>query len=185
MQILDKMQPSLADQEALQLSLGKKQSSLADRSIVAYLPFILKSKFSSSLTYLSSQNLGLAKQQTEEFLRKEVNEKWLEYDRLTMELWKKKQEKLAKIQEVQEKEKLRIRAEYEANRERLRKLKEEKIRLAEEKLEQHKRLADAIEKYINEDGPVPDELTENANSNPGKEMCPFFTKVGFPTWPNH
>lgn len=130
------------------------------------------------LTWLAQQEaLQLAQEQSEQHSREETNRKWQEYDKLVQERWKVKQEKLAKIQEAQEQEKLRIRAEFEANKERLRKLKEEKIRLAEEKLEQHKRLADAIDRYINGTGDLPDELKENAESNPGKATCPFFEKT--------
>ncbi len=129
----------------------------------------------SHLTRLAEQEaLELAKKQSEEHYREETHRKWLEYDDLVQEQWKIKQEKLAKIQEAQEQEKSRIRIEFEANKERLRLLKEEKIRLAEEKAEQHKRLADAIDRYINGNGNLPDELKVNAESNPGKPMCPFF-----------
>lgn len=121
--------------------------------------------------------MQLAQEQSEEYLREETHRKWQEYDNLVQEQWKIKQEKLAKIAEAQEQERLRIRAEFDANKERLRKLKEEKLRLAEEKLEQHKRLADAIDRYINGSGDLPDELKINAESNPGKAMCPFFEKT--------
>ncbi|KAG4065396.1 hypothetical protein HA402_002794 [Bradysia odoriphaga] len=142
-------------------------------------------------TWLAEQEaLELAKEESAEHLRQETHRKWLEYDNLVQEQWKIKQEKLAKIQEAQEQEKLRIRAEFEANRERLRKLKEEKIRLAEEKIEEEKRLAAAIDIYINGSGNLPVELNVNAESNPGKPMCPFFEKTstcryGFKCSRNH
>lgn len=132
----------------------------------------------SYLTWLAEQQtLELVRQQSDEHLRQETHRKWQEYDKLVQEEWRIKQEKLAKIQEAQEEEKCRIRAEFEANKERLRKLKEEKERLAEEKLEQHKRLADAIDRYIVGNGSLPDELKVNAESNPGKPTCPFFEKT--------
>lgn len=121
--------------------------------------------------------MQLAQEQSAEYLREETHRKWQEYDNLVQEQWKIKQQKLAKIAEAQEQERLRIRAEFDANKERLRKLKEEKLRLAEEKLEQHKRLADAIDRYINGSGDLPDELKIIAESNPGKAMCPFFEKT--------
>lgn len=121
--------------------------------------------------------MELAQAQTEEHFREETHREWQEYDKLVQDRWKIKQEKLAKIHEAQEQERLRIRAEFEANKERLRKLKEEKIRLAEEKVEQHQRLADAIDRYISGNGSLPDELNVSAESNPGKAMCPFFEKT--------
>lgn len=130
------------------------------------------------VTWLAEQEaLELVREQSEEHLRQETDRKWQEYDKLVQERWNIKQEKLAKIHEAQEQEKLRIRVEFEANKERLRKLKEEKIRLAEERLEQHKRLAEAIDRYISGGGSCPDELKVNAESNPGKAVCPFFEKT--------
>lgn len=132
----------------------------------------------SYLTWLGEQQaLELIREQSDEYLREETHRKWQEYDILVQETWRIKQEKLAKIQEAQEQEKLRIRAEFEANKERLRILKEEKIRLAEEKLERHKRLGEAIDRYISGNGSLPDDFKANAESNPGKAICPFFEKT--------
>lgn len=138
----------------------------------------LNMKNPTYLAWLAEQEaLELVREQQEEHLRSETHRQWQEYDKLVQEKWKVKQEKLARIQEAQEQERIRIRAEFEANKERQRKLKEEKIRLEEEKLEQQKRLAEAIDRYISGMGDLPEELKVNAESNPGKAICPFFEKT--------
>ncbi|KAJ6633726.1 U2 small nuclear ribonucleoprotein auxiliary factor 35 kDa subunit-related protein 1, partial [Pseudolycoriella hygida] len=138
---------------------------------------VLEKEQTNDPNRVNEEALALVREQTEAFLREETDRKWQEYDKLEQDRWKLKLEKLAKLQEAQEQEKLRIRGEFEANRERLKKLKEEKIRLAEEKLEQHRRLSEAIDAYIQGSSNVPDELKVNAESNPGKPMCPFFEKT--------
>lgn len=132
----------------------------------------------SYINWLAEQRaLELLREELEDHLRNETQKQWQEYDHLVQQRWQIQQEKLAKIEEAKQREKLRICAEFEANKERLRLLKEEKIRLAEEKLKQHEKLSLAIDRYISGAGDLPVELNVIAESNPGKAMCPFFEKT--------
>lgn len=87
---------------------------------------------------------------------------------------KKRQEAAEK---AKEEERQRIQKEFEEQQKIVQQRIAEKKRLAEEKQRRHELLQQRIKEYINEGGELPQELYESADTNPGKELCPFFMKT--------
>lgn len=73
---------------------------------------------------------------------------------------------------------MKIREEFEAKQEAIRKRKEEERRRHEELLQRQEQLQREIDDYIDNGVKTPEALREVIDSQPSKEPCPFFAKTG-------
>lgn len=76
----------------------------------------------------------------------------------------------------------KIRQEFEVKREAIRKKQEEEKRKREEEIRKREELLKEIDDYIDSGIKTPEALREVIDSQPGKELCPFFTKTGACRW---
>lgn len=103
---------------------------------------------------------------------------WLEEEVKAQEEWKILQEKKQKARQLQLEQEAKIRQEFEAKQEAIRKKQEEEKRRREEEIRQREQLLKEIDDYIDNGIKTPEALREVIDSQPGKELCPFFTKTG-------
>lgn len=104
------------------------------------------------------------------------HDKWIESERRIERLWKIKQLKLEEQAKKREEERRLIQEEFEAEQKRIKQKAFEKRCLIEEEKLRHADLERRIQAYIDGCGEIPPELFEVAETNPGKEPCPFFEK---------
>lgn len=104
-------------------------------------------------------------------------EKYLKAEEISMKKFEEYQRKQIEIDLAKAKERIRIQLEYDKEQKRIENLNNERKRLAEESKKQYERLVEKIELYIKGKGEVPNELTNTAETNPGKPLCQFFTKT--------
>lgn len=121
--------------------------------------------------------IELCQEEGEEFQRNEENAKWLKYDLIVQQNWSIKQEKLQKIEDAKEKERLRIQEEFQAEQDRLAELAKTEKLLLEKKKQQYETLVDNINNYILGLGPLPNELAISTDTNLGQQNCTFYTKT--------
>lgn len=105
------------------------------------------------------------------------NEKWIQCEIRVNKEWQEKKLKLEEQARKREIERQRIQNEFEQKQKRIADAIEEKKRRAAEEKRLHADLQQKIQEYINCDGDVPIELLQNAETNPGKEICTFFMKT--------
>lgn len=105
------------------------------------------------------------------------NEKWMRSELLIEKMWREQQRKLDEQKKREEAESNRIAAERAAEVKRKLKLAEDKARILAEKEEREIDLMRRIDAYVDGLLPMPDELNELAESNPGKPPCQFFVKT--------
>lgn len=107
----------------------------------------------------------------------EENEKWLRSELLIEQKWREQQRKVEEKMRREEDERNRIAAERAAEVKKKLDLAEEKARVFAEKIERERDLLRRINDYLNDALPIPDELNEIAESNPGKQTCKFFANT--------
>lgn len=104
--------------------------------------------------------------------------KWLEREKEAQIRWRELQLKLQIAREERAKQNERIRQEWEHEQKRLKELKLLQEKQEEEKRKREQELICEINNFIEYGGDVPDSLKRNFETNPTKEMCPFFKKTG-------
>lgn len=82
------------------------------------------------------------------------------------------------MKEERRKQEERIRQEWEEEQRLLKRAKEQKEKELLEKQKQEELFREQIESYVLNGGCMPEELLGNLETNPGKDTCPFFSKVG-------
>lgn len=92
--------------------------------------------------------------------------------------WQILQERKRKARLVQLEQETKIRQEFEAKQEAIRKKQEEEKRKREEDIRKREQLLKEIDDYIDDGIKTPEALREVIESQPGKELCPFFSKTG-------
>ena len=100
------------------------------------------------------------------------------------EEWQILQEKKQKARQLQLEQEAKIRQEFETKQEAIRKKQEEEKRRREEEIKRREQLLKEIDDYIDNGIKTPEALREVIDSQPGKELCPFFTKTGACRWAN-
>lgn len=105
------------------------------------------------------------------------HEKWLQYERKVEKKWLEQNRRLSEKAKIKEAERKRIQDEFEAEQKHREKLAEEKRQRAEELKQLQADLHRRINEFAYGDGETPCELREEAETNPGKELCPFFIKM--------
>lgn len=103
--------------------------------------------------------------------------KWLESEMKIERRWKEYQLKIEEQTKKAEEERRRIKDEFEAQQKRVEKALEEKKRLLEEQREREIDLECRIQAFIDGIDEMPPELLVEAETNPGKGLCPFFTNT--------
>lgn len=103
---------------------------------------------------------------------------WLEEEVKAQEEWQILQEKKQKARQLQLEQEAKIRQEFETKQEAIRKKQEEEKRRREEEIKRREQLLKEIDDYIDNGIKTPEALREVIDSQPGKELCPFFTKTG-------
>lgn len=106
------------------------------------------------------------------------HEKWLEYERKIEIEWQIHQRKLEQQAKKKEKERRRIQDEYETEQKRIAHATEEKQRRIEVEKQRQIDLERRIQAFADGIGNMPPELATFAETNPAKELCKFFPKMG-------
>lgn len=73
---------------------------------------------------------------------------------------------------------MKILEEFKAKQQAIQKKKEEEKRKREEQLRKQEQLQKEIDDYIDDGVQTPEPLREVIDSQPSKDLCPFFTKTG-------
>ncbi|XP_043248307.1 U2 small nuclear ribonucleoprotein auxiliary factor 35 kDa subunit-related protein 1 [Colletes gigas] len=118
------------------------------------------------------------KEQKEKEEHIEREKLWLEEEVKAQKEWQILQERKQKARQQQLEQEMKIRQEFEAKQEAIRKKQEEEKRKREEDIRKREQLLKEIDDYIDNGIKTPEALREVINSQPGKELCPFFTKTG-------
>ncbi|XP_043586954.1 U2 small nuclear ribonucleoprotein auxiliary factor 35 kDa subunit-related protein 2 isoform X2 [Bombus pyrosoma] len=135
----------------------------------------------------SAEYLKWLKQCEVEDKEKEAREKeehdqrerlWLEEEVKAQEEWQILQEKKQKARQLQLEQEAKIRQEFETKQKAIRKKQEEERRRREEEIKRREQLLKEIDDYIDNGIKTPEALREVIDSQPSKELCPFFTKTG-------
>ncbi|CAL7933493.1 unnamed protein product [Xylocopa violacea] len=116
-----------------------------------------------------------AREQQEREQREKV---WLEEEVRAQKEWQLLQERKQKAWQLQLEQEAKVRQEFEAKQEAIRKKQEEEKRRREEDVRKREQLLKEIDDYIDNGIKTPEALREVIDSQPGKELCPFFTKTG-------
>lgn len=117
-------------------------------------------------------------EEREEREREERERLWLEEEVRAQQEWRILQERKARARQQQLEQEAKIRKEFEAKQELIRKKEEEEKRKREEEIKRREQVQKEIDDYIDEGIKTPEALRESIDSQPGKELCPFFTKTG-------
>lgn len=91
--------------------------------------------------------------------------------------WHALQERKEKARENQREQEELVRKEYEDKQEGLRQRQLEEKRRFEEEMARQRELHDKINEYIDKGAKTPEGMREFRETNPGKEVCPFFDKT--------
>ncbi|XP_047359436.1 U2 small nuclear ribonucleoprotein auxiliary factor 35 kDa subunit-related protein 1 isoform X2 [Vespa velutina] len=122
------------------------------------------------------------REKEEEELEKREHEEreklWLAEEVKAQKEWHILQERKARARQQQLEQEEKIRKEFEAKQEIIRKKEEEEKRKREEEIKQRELLQKEIDDYIDEGIKTPEALRKTIDSQPGKELCPFFSKTG-------
>ncbi|KZC08380.1 U2 small nuclear ribonucleoprotein auxiliary factor 35 kDa subunit-related protein 1 [Dufourea novaeangliae] len=121
-------------------------------------------------------------EEEKERIEKEEHEQreqlWLEEEVKAQKEWQILQERKQKARQIQLEQETKIRQEFEAKQEVIRKKQEEEKRRRDEDIKKRELLLKEIDDYIDNGIKTPEALREVIDSQPGKELCPFFTKTG-------
>ncbi|XP_043510584.1 U2 small nuclear ribonucleoprotein auxiliary factor 35 kDa subunit-related protein 1 isoform X1 [Frieseomelitta varia] len=142
----------------------------------------LRAALEKSADYLNWLEQREAEEREKEAREKEEHDErerlWLEEEVKAQEEWQILQEKKQKARQLQLEQEAKVRQEFEAKQEAVRKKQEEEKRRREEEIRKREQLLKEIDDYIDNGIKTPEALREVIDSQPGKELCPFFTKTG-------
>ncbi|KAG7211215.1 hypothetical protein KM043_010531 [Ampulex compressa] len=114
----------------------------------------------------------------EEKERAERERSWLEEEVRAQREWQVLQEQRMKARQEELEKEEKARREMEEKQEAIRKRKEEEKRKREEDMKRREEILKQIDDYIDNGIKTPEALREVIDSQPGKELCPFFSKTG-------
>ncbi|XP_066255118.1 U2 small nuclear ribonucleoprotein auxiliary factor 35 kDa subunit-related protein 2 [Euwallacea similis] len=104
-------------------------------------------------------------------------EQWKKAEEESQKQWQVLQQKLSMAREEKMRQNLKIRLEWEREEKRLKELKRLKEKEIEEKRLEQQRHEQELLDFLEEGGSTPEHLKTVMESNPGKDLCPFFQKV--------
>ncbi|EFN80401.1 U2 small nuclear ribonucleoprotein auxiliary factor 35 kDa subunit-related protein 2 [Harpegnathos saltator] len=108
----------------------------------------------------------------------ELERQWLEEEVRAQKEWQVLQQQKEKERQEQLQQQIKIQKEFEAKYEESRKKEEERRRKRKEQLKKREQLQKDIEDYVDNGAKTPEALREVSETQPGKELCPFFMKTG-------
>ncbi|XP_078041400.1 uncharacterized protein LOC144472312 [Augochlora pura] len=126
------------------------------------------------------QKCEMEQTEREKIEQKERDERerlWLEEEVRAQKEWHVLQERKQRARQLQLEQEAKIREEFEAKQEAIRKKQEEEKQKREEDIKKREQLVKEIDDYIDNGIKTPETLREVIDSQPGKELCPFFTKT--------
>lgn len=141
----------------------------------------LRAALEASAEYLNW--LEQSEQEARENEKKERRERdarerlWLEEEEKAQKEWQILQEKKQKARQIQLDQEMKVREEFEAKQDAIRRKQEEEKRKREEDIKRREELLKEIDDYIDNGTKTPKPLREVIESQPGKELCPFFAKT--------
>ncbi|XP_076242974.1 uncharacterized protein LOC143184538 [Calliopsis andreniformis] len=142
----------------------------------------LRAALEKSADYLKWVEEREAEEKEKERKEKEEHDErerlWLEEEVRAQKEWLILQERKQKARQLQFEQEEKIRQEFEAKQEAIRKKQEEEKRKREEEIKKREQFLKEIDDYIDNGIKTPEALREVIDSQPGKELCPFFTKTG-------
>jgi U2 small nuclear ribonucleoprotein auxiliary factor 35 kDa subunit-related protein len=107
------------------------------------------------------------------------HKKWLEREAEAQRIFAKAKRKQEEDERAKELERQRIKAEYDAEIKRQKDVADAKKRAVKEEQERARRLMEELNEYVQGNSEIlPVELTMASESNPGRDLCHFFTKTG-------
>ncbi|KAK0082424.1 hypothetical protein PV325_010411 [Microctonus aethiopoides] len=142
---------------------------------------LMRSKIEQSADYLNwlieQEKLEADGEKKEEIEHAERERLWLETEEKAQKEWKEVQERKAKARQEQLRQEELIRKEFEKKQEELKRKREEWQRLKDEELKRQENIEREINEYIDDGAKTPEILRVITDSQPGKELCPFFSKT--------
>ncbi|XP_076764384.1 uncharacterized protein LOC143431496 [Xylocopa sonorina] len=136
-------------------------------------------KSADYLNWLERSETEEREKEAREKREREQREKlWLEEEVRAQKEWQLLQERKQRAWQLQLEQEAKVRQEFEAKQEAVRKKQEEEKRRREEDVRKREQLLKEIDDYIDNGIKTPEALREVIDSQPGKELCPFFTKTG-------
>jgi U2 small nuclear ribonucleoprotein auxiliary factor 35 kDa subunit-related protein len=112
-------------------------------------------------------------------INEENHKKWLAREAEAQKVFEKARRKQEEAERAKELERLRIKAEYDAEIQRQKDVADAKKRAIKEDQERNKRLFEQLSDYVQGNSELlPVELTMASETNPGRDLCHFFTKTG-------
>jgi U2 small nuclear ribonucleoprotein auxiliary factor 35 kDa subunit-related protein len=109
--------------------------------------------------------------------QEENNKKWLEREAEAQKIFNELKRKKEQIEKNQELERARIKAEFDAEKKKRQDLAAAKRQALEQEQKQIKLLLHKLNDYVAGIGEIPEEMTVTAQTNPGRDICPFFVKT--------
>lgn len=104
--------------------------------------------------------------------------RWLQTEQEACKQWNELQKRLQFAREERARQNARIKEEWECEQKRLKDIKERNQREEEEKRKKQQELVEQVSRFIAEGGEVPEGLNTTYETNPNKQLCPFFSKTG-------
>ncbi|XP_017887929.1 U2 small nuclear ribonucleoprotein auxiliary factor 35 kDa subunit-related protein 1 [Ceratina calcarata] len=142
----------------------------------------LRAALEKTADYLSwMERCEVEEKEKEEKEKAEHDEReklWLEEEVRAQKEWQLLQERKQRARQQQLEQEAKIREEFEAKQEAIRMKQEEEKRKRDEEIKQREQLLKEIDDYIDNGIKTPEALREVIDSQPGKDLCPFFTKTG-------
>lgn len=139
----------------------------------------LREKSPTFLTELAKKKLLEEYElELEEKKREEDHAKWIKAEEEAQKLWREQERLRSLAKEERLKEQERIRQEWEAEQKKKQKQKEELEKIKKKEEERKEMVIQRIDDFILHGGEVPSELQIIRETNPGREGCSFFNKVG-------
>lgn len=124
------------------------------------------------------EHLDKEKEAEDERQRAEQERLWLEEEVRAQKEWQVLQEQRAKEEQERLEQQMKILQEFKAKQELFQKKKEEEKQKRDEQLRKQEQLRKDIDDYIDNGVRTPEPLREVIDSQPIKDLCPFFTKTG-------
>ncbi|EZA58931.1 hypothetical protein DMN91_011014 [Ooceraea biroi] len=103
---------------------------------------------------------------------------WLKEEVRAQKEWQVLQEQRAKEEQERLEQQMKNLEEFKARQEAFQKKKEEEKQKREEQFRKQEQLQKEIDDYIDNGVQTPEPLREVVDSQPSKDLCPFFTKTG-------
>ncbi|XP_030749000.1 U2 small nuclear ribonucleoprotein auxiliary factor 35 kDa subunit-related protein 2 [Sitophilus oryzae] len=128
--------------------------------------------------WIQQQEIIEQEKEEEELRQSALNDlHWRKVEKEAQKQWQELQKKLALAREEKMKQNIKIRMEWEREQEKLKELKIAKEKQLELKRIQQEEREKLLLDFLEHGGETPEHLKAPLETNPGKQICPFFEKV--------